>query len=274
MWEAWIDFLEKLNQIWQWYQPVQPDWTAHEGVTYDEVKPHPVLRHAIACYWKLEATPSAEPVTYRVIADGCIDVFFDLQDPASAFVMGFCDAYTTFPLATPFRYVGVRFLPTMFPLFYRTPAGTLTGRVEPLADVAPQTAGFIRAHIAPTHDFDSIRRLLDQHFCERYARLVWQPDNRLYHALERIIRTPDLRVETDLGTGVSPRQLRRLFENHVGDSAKTFARVVRFQQFVRAGLVREESFKESDFFDYGYYDQAHFIKEFRRLYGRTPSRTR
>jgi len=81
-----------------------------------------------------------------------------------------------------------------------------------------------------------------------------------------------LNVEKDLDAGLSPRQLRRLFEYYVGDSAKTFCQVVRFQNILRA-KPSQQSLRESKlFYDNGYYDQAHFIKEFRNFYGVTPGK--
>ncbi len=266
--------MEKLAKIWHHFRPTQPDWNEAEGVVYEEVAPEPALRSAIWCYWQLGASDATTHVTYHAVADGCIDLFFDLDRPEEAFVMGFCDAYAAFPLETPFRYVGVRFLPTMFPVFFRLPASSLTGRVEALADVAPSTAAFIRDHIRPGTDFAEVKRLLDDHFGALYRGLTWNPDNRLYNALEKIVRTPEVRIETEIETGVSPRQLRRLFDTHIGAGAKTFANVVRFQHYIREASMQKASATTPHFFDYGYYDQSHFIKEFKRFYGRTPSAVR
>ena len=81
-----------------------------------------------------------------------------------------------------------------------------------------------------------------------------------------------LNVETDLNTGISPRQLRRLFEFYIGDSAKTFSQVVRFQNILRAKPSSQSLRQNKLFFDVGYYDQAHFVKEFKNFYGVTPSK--
>ena len=78
-----------------------------------------------------------------------------------------------------------------------------------------------------------------------------------------------LNIEKDLNTGISPRQLRRLFKYYIGDSAKTFAKVVRFQNILRA-KPSKQSLQQNKLFYEGYYDQAHFIKEFKNFYGVTP----
>ena len=71
-------------------------------------------------------------------------------------------------------------------------------------------------------------------------------------------------------TGISRRRLQRLFKFYIGDSPKTFSQVVRFQQILSAKRSLERLKKEKIFFDAGYYDQAHFIKEFKTFYGTTP----
>ncbi|MEM6633013.1 MAG: helix-turn-helix domain-containing protein, partial [Bacteroidota bacterium] len=75
----------------------------------------------------------------------------------------------------------------------------------------------------------------------------------------------------DLDIGLSPRQLRRYFQFYIGDSPKSFCKIVRFQTLLKAKPSRESLRKNKLFFDLGYYDQAHFVKEFKHLYGKTPT---
>jgi len=78
--------------------------------------------------------------------------------------------------------------------------------------------------------------------------------------------------ETDLETGVSARQLRRLFEYYMGDTPKTFSQVVRFQNILRAKPSSQSLRKNKLFFDVGFCDQARFIKNFKNFYGVTSSK--
>ncbi len=67
--------------------------------------------------------------------------------------------------------------------------------------------------------------------------------------------------------GVSARQLRRLTKQHLGLLPKDFARVLRFQRVVNAIHVAQP---DTVWLDY-YYDQPHFIREFKRMSGLTPT---
>jgi AraC-like DNA-binding protein len=76
--------------------------------------------------------------------------------------------------------------------------------------------------------------------------------------------------ELERRTGYSRRYLDLLFKRHVGLSPKVLAGIFRFQTFYRkwARGLPYDVVKE-DLYDY-YYDQAHFIKEFKRMTGYSP----
>ncbi len=71
-------------------------------------------------------------------------------------------------------------------------------------------------------------------------------------------------------TGYSKRYLDMLFQNHLGISPKTFSTILRFQRFYKdmshPGFCKPIKAQALE----SYYDQAHFIKEFKRYTGHTP----
>ncbi len=70
---------------------------------------------------------------------------------------------------------------------------------------------------------------------------------------------------------MSPRQLRRFFDTYIGFSPKTFSRIVRFQSVLAALRRAPQNDWNSLCFAFGYYDQAHFIHEFKEFYGLPPA---
>ena len=72
-------------------------------------------------------------------------------------------------------------------------------------------------------------------------------------------------------TGMSKRHFRRVFREHIGLPASTFMRIFRFYQgFWRLQSGRFRSLTEIAH-DAGYFDQAHFIHDFKEYTGMTPS---
>lgn len=77
-------------------------------------------------------------------------------------------------------------------------------------------------------------------------------------------------IEKDLNDGISSRHLQRLFNFYIGDTAKSFCRIVRFQNLLKIDPSVKLIKSEKSYYDFGYYDQTHFIKEFKLFYGKTP----
>lgn len=261
--------------IRQLYKPIQPTVKqSADNVTYSEILPDIRLQDFIYCYWQLKTTDTLfEQFNYRVVADGCIDIFFELNAPHENFVMGFCKKFTEFPLGNSFNYIGVRFLPTMFPQLFKVNASELSNRFEQLINVVPTASAFISDNFQPAQTMDEVKGIFDSYFLELINKTRFDNDDRLYGAIEIILKNSGvLEIEKDLNTGISPRHLRRLFEFYIGDTAKTFSKVVRFQNILRAKPSTQSLRENKLFFDVGYYDQAHFIKEFKNFYGVSPSK--
>lgn len=261
--------------IRQLYTPIQPTVRqSAENVTYQEILPDAQLQSVIYCYWELKTHKVlSDPFMYRVVADGCIDIFFELNNPGDNFVMGFCKKFTEFPLENYFHYVGVRFLPTMFPQLFGINASELSNRFESLDQVVPTASTFIAANFHSRLTIEKIKAIFDEYFLSVMAGTSFNDDPRLYKSIEIILRKFGMvDIEKDLDTGISQRQLRRLFEFYIGDTSKTFAKVVRFQNILRSKPSLQSLRQNKLFFDAGYYDQAHFIKEFKNFYGVTPGK--
>ena len=65
-------------------------------------------------------------------------------------------------------------------------------------------------------------------------------------------------------------KLERLFYTEVGLSPKTFIRITRFQEVFKK--IRQQGVKDLTglAYEYGYYDQSHFIRDFQAFSGVNP----
>jgi AraC-like DNA-binding protein len=90
-------------------------------------------------------------------------------------------------------------------------------------------------------------------------------------ALDAVERSPELSIaEVGALTGLSPKRLITRFRTEVGLTPKAYARVRRFQaalRRLRSGGARGAEIAA----DVGYFDQAHFVREFRAFTAMTPS---
>lgn len=264
-----------MTELKSLYNPIQPTvcQSAYK-VVYTEFLPDIALQPYIYCFWQLKTSQQlSELFHYRVVADGCIDIYFDLMDPKENYVMGFCKKFTEFPLDNTFNYVGIRFFPTMFPQLFKINAMELSNRYEHLQLIVPHLSDYIANNFNACQSQLAIKTLLDKYFLDHITKTTFDNDSRLYGAIEIILLNFGvIDIEKDLNTGISARQLRRLFEFYIGDTAKTFSKVVRFQNILKAKPSSQSLRQNKLFFNVGYYDQSHFIKEFKNFFGVTPSK--
>ncbi len=266
--------MKQLENIKQFFTPIQPQLNAtFDQVEYIEHPPHPQLSHLIACYWNLKTLkPLQEDFTHRVVADGCIDIFWEKSNPETPFIMGFSSIHSEFSLTETFEYFGIRFLPTSFPILFKINAAELTNQFTQLEDLLPQLAQQLSNQSIENQFIEPLKDKLNLFFLQKTSSSSLKIDNRLFEAINIILQKKgNLNVQSDLNTGISPRQLRRLFQTHIGDSPKAFAKVVRFQNLLKSKPSTQSLKHNKIYYDLGYYDQSHFIKEFKHLYGLTPS---
>ncbi|KAB7530358.1 helix-turn-helix domain-containing protein [Flagellimonas olearia] len=267
--------MKKLNSLNTRYKPIQPTIKpSNNSVCYQEVKPEPTLRNVAYCYWQLKTNRSLEEqFIYRVVADGCIDIFFEVSKASESFVMGFCKKYTEFPLENSFNYIGIRFYPTMFPQLFHINAKELSNDVFELNLVVPALANYIKNRIHADMSLSQIAVLLNMYLIKVTSDTKFHLDDRLYRSLSLILEKQGvLKTEKELDTGISPRQLRRIFDYYIGTSPKTFSKVIQFQNILCAKPSAQSLRRNKIFYDMGYSDQAHFIRDFKNFYGVTPNK--
>ena len=111
-------------------------------------------------------------------------------------------------------------------------ASSITNRDEGLDIVIPMAAKQLHDLVEGETNLDKIKLRLDQYFLKKVAPTDSIMDKRLYNAIMIILREHGaLNLKSEIDVGISPRQLRRLFEFYVGTSPKKFSKAIRFQYF-------------------------------------------
>lgn len=264
--------MDPFKKIRSLFHPIQPSvGPPHIDIIYQELEPAPEIQDYVYCYWQLKSVKRlATDFEYRVVTDGCIDVFFNVLEPSDSAVMGFCQKFTKFSLGQEFNYLGIRFLPAAFPTLYEVHAQRLSNQAQPLEPIVPPLAQWLSSDFRCQGDFSHLVSQLNSYLTDSLLGKTLKRDERFLNALNLIFeKHGQIGIETQLQTGLSPRQLRRIFNYYVGTTPKSFASVVRFQYLLKFQEVNDNRHKI--YFDLGYYDQAHFIKDFKRFYGVTPS---
>ena len=225
-------------------------------VEYSEIAPSPGLRPYVECYWTVRAL--ADCPAYPVLPDGCADLLFsgggELQ------LVGSMTSAQCFALAKGSETFGIRFRPAMAALFVRAPWEELIDRkvaaegTKALAERLERPDGRIGA-------------------VESWLRMVRDP-GPVQRIVDWVSESPMCMDDLSRHAGLSTRQLRRLFLAETGLTPKYLCRVLRFRRAVQR-MAPMPRLSRPDFaalaLDTGYYDQAHFINEFRQFSGHTPA---
>lgn len=255
-----------------WFTPCQPALREIvPDVHYRQVQPALPLRPYIYSYWEFYTTrPLVRPFQHRIVADGCMAMIVNMQNPEQQFVRGFVTSASTYVFEGTFHYAGVCFFPGAFPWLLKQEAQELTNRFEDLMDVMPKVSRQWRELFVPGMSMPAIQHRLDRYFMTCLEQIQQPVDPRFFQALVDILQARGCVQAQRIDVGVSPRHLRRLFQFYIGDSPKAFANLVRFQNFIASVGEHHLPRYDKSYYDAGYYDQAHFIREFRRLYGVNP----
>jgi len=256
------------------YNPIQPSVPLDDDrIIYKEIQASKEVRDFVHCFWQLKTiSPLESPYSYRIVSDGCIDIFFEKDHPKQSFIMGFFRKYTSFSIGKKFNYIGIRFLPTALPLLFKINANELSNQSQKLSKILPKFSQRISKINTKNHSFDELAAELNEIINQHIQKETFELDPRLFNSLNIIFQTKgNLDIEKDLNTGLSPRQLRRIFNFYLGTTPKAFSNVVRFQYILNLKPSSKNLKENKLYYDVGFFDQAHFIKNFKTFYGVTPS---
>ena len=114
-----------------------------------------------------------------------------------------------------------------------------------------------------------VKKILDAYFAEL---IQTASENPLKEPLDLIFNSNGLVTLSDMGavSGIGERQLERLFKKYIGLTPKYYARIIRFNYIFQLIKSKENSWAEI-VYQSGYYDQSHFIHNFKAFTGEDPS---
>lgn len=212
----------------------------------------------------------------RVLPTGCVDLILSLDEHHKADVLsGARSRAILIDTSRSLSFIGVRFRPGgAFP-FLGLPAGELQDLTADPTVIWGSDARTLRERLletpAPEHRF----RILERFLLERLHKARDpRPAAAVQYAIDTIGASQGATSIASIveRTGFSARRFIATFRDEVGLAPKVFSRLARFRRVI--GQLREvESVDWADLaVDCGYFDQPHFIHDFRAFAGVSPSK--
>jgi AraC-like DNA-binding protein len=237
------------------------------GTRTGRISPSAELASSIEHYWWVRWDLS-EPAAAEVLSYPSVHVTFEARE---ARILGVVRAKFTRRLEGRGQVFAVKFRPGMFRPRYGAPVIRLTNRSEPLGTRFGAPAAEIGAEIFATDDELSRAKILEARLL---ATLPPQDgDAELARDLvERVQRETSLTSVKQLceDSGLGPRSVQRLFRDYVGVGPKWVVRRFRLQEAAEL-LETTTDTVGAIAARLGYFDQAHFVRDFKAVVGMAPS---
>lgn len=256
---------------------------------YRRYTPQPPLAALVGCIWYLEGFEGSHEQE-RLLPNGESAIIFDLrEEPVRIYDAQDRRRFTTFAPAIfcgartdcfvietsqQARVLGIQFRPGGAFAFLSMPACEVANDTFSLDDLWPGEAARIRDALMNAGSVDAMFCILERALLAR-LRSSWQLHPAIAFAAGRLAEPAcNLRIgDLACHVGFSSRRFIELFRDQTGLTPKSFQRVRRFQQVLRTLRSQTEE-PEQNWADVayrcGYYDQPHFIHDFRMFSGMTP----
>lgn len=209
----------------------------------------------------------------RLLPTGNMDMVLSLGgEHGQDVVSGARSRFTLLDTSRPLTLIGVRFRPGGGFPFFGVPAGELQNLSVPLETLWGAQAARLRERLleaqTPAARFDILEEALLQRLragrsrsaAVRYAIGRFKDPTRAASVAAVVERT-----------GFSQRHFIATFRDEVGLTPKVFARVTRFRRVIDSLQGSREIDWSALALECGYFDQAHFIHDFRDFAGISPS---
>ncbi len=254
-------------------------------MNYQTFQPHPDLAALVKFYWTLEVPYDPANQKQKIIPDGCIEMTFNFAEGIKRYISD--TEYIVHPCAmvmgqrTKSYYIeplgnvdsfAICFYPYGFANFVNTPLKELSDVETPVSTLFGEaSAQQLEKEIVEATNTQQRIKIIEAFLLKKLSE---------QSTVDAIVQsTIDVLVSTKGSTSISTilqedlskrRQLERKFVKQIGISPKQLGKVIRLHSALHMMLNDEEESLTNIAYENEYFDQAHFIKDFREFIGVSP----
>lgn len=253
-------------------------------MNYQVYTPVQDLQPFVKCFWTLEDEGNSISVRQRVVPDGCMEMIFHYGDcyrqyfedgtsviQAKSFVFGQITSFIEIAPTGVTGIVAARFNPYGLIPFLAIPVAELENKAVSIEKLFGERGKLLEKEVMGASGNQQRIKLIETFLLSLLA------DPHVINAItkscvEVILQSRGQLKVLELAnkTNISRRQMERKFISVIGMSPKQLSRVIRLQAAFR--MLEQNKFTNltSLAYENGYYDQAHFIKDFKEFTGMNP----
>lgn len=253
-------------------------------MTYLTFEPSDDLATLVKCYWTLEIPREESPEKQTIVPDGCMEMIFHYGDLYKQYIgqgnsliqpKCFVIGQLTRPLEIePTGKTGifsVRFHPNGFLPFANIPIKEMENTAVSLEKLFGNDGQEIEKRVLKATTTSQRIKLIETFLLNRLTNTA---------TIDRIVKSTVETILTGNGqlsvyelskqTNINRRRLERKFSLAIGLSPKQLSKTIRLQSTLKMLLTKNFTSLTALAYENEYYDQAHFIKDFKELTGFTP----
>lgn len=247
-------------------------------------EPCKALADFVKCYWNLESGKENTPLKNTIVPDGTMKLIFHYGDTykhhpfkgesivlPKCFLIGqLTKPYVVEPLGVTGSFV-VRFHPSGFLPFTTIPIKEMENTAVPLKELFGKEGEEMGYSVLNAKDTSERIHLVEEFLINRLRGKI-NIDDVIHATIETILNADGHFSVNEHSTKmeVNRRQLTRKFSKAIGLSPKQLAKTTRIQSTLKKLLTNEITKLTDLAYENYYFDQAHFIKEFKEFTGLTP----
>lgn len=250
-------------------------------MNFRRVEPRGLARQAIECYWTVNDEDTV-PAKQKIIPDGFTEIIFHFGDSYRINLGGRWQRQAKSLLAGQIKgnfylentgatdIIGVKLKPAAVAQLFGVNMKLFTDRVVELKQAVGGKMKEVESIIRKSDDTDERLKFINDFFtdsCRNYPN-----DHPVDKALDMIVAKKGMISVSDICKELSmgDRYIQQLFQKYVGLSPKFFARIIRFSYIFQ--LIKENNPDWAGVvYEAGYYDQSHFIRNFKAFTGEDPT---
>ena len=226
--------------------------------------PSKSLKNYINKYWR-SYNPTNEYIDIPIVPDGCIYIIWK---NGNIVISGLTTSAYVINIAPQDKFFGIQFKPYSLAFLVNDEVSKLNDTSIDLKSINKELEHNIRIIIENySEPYNELNRFFEIYFSNAVI------DEILLKALKLIEQSHGNMTVLDLVNSVEvhPKKLERLFVQYLGVSVKKFSKIIRFGKMHR--VLSEDGMENlvQEVLDKGYFDQAHFNRDFKKLTGVHPS---
>jgi AraC-like DNA-binding protein len=225
-----------------------------------------------AVFYQFRAPKASEHCDVPIIPDACVNILLEL-DPAAprGFYSGAFLSPQSLRLKPGVEYFGFKPYSALGLHMGGHAMNDIIDSNFPLAEIFPEASTLIgqmfdaerfEQRIKCFHDF-SRKHLIDRQYVPSFIDYM--------AAIVCSLTTDCLSLNLERATGYSDRYCRKRFSEAFGCSPKQYRSIMRLQSTLKSLQLGHSDSLSALAAQQGYYDQAHFIHDFKKYTGMTPS---